>query len=238
MFWSITEVNRNSLDGSNERELLTIIRYHFDDINKSIKKVKIVKEIPCNCSTTCLHRFDYKQLSNAEKRGKNTVDCPESWDEVPVSLLLDGYERKVDRMKVMDDERGITIEVKPHIEVKPEINTHIEVKSDINVETNIDINLKLDLPAIQYDFEDFKDLLIELDPKFEKKLNEIGDSLDEVSADSDKEKLVKPFNKLGRFLGKLGDEESDYYKIVSRTKEGIESAQKIGVMTLESVDIL
>ncbi len=70
-----------------------------------------------------------------------------------------------------------------------------------NVETKIYVNLKIDLPAIQSDFEDFKDLLIELNPKFEKKLNEISNSLNEVNVESDKENLVKPFNKFGRFLG-------------------------------------
>ncbi len=220
------------IDGSNKKELLTIIRYHFDEINKFIKKVKITKEIPCNCSISCPHRFDYKQLLNAEERGKLTVDCPESWNEVPVSLLLDGYEKREHRIKEMEnrmvDERRITVEVNPHIEVKPEIKPKIEVKSYVNVETNIDINLKLDLPAIQSEFEDFKDLLIEFDPKFERRLKEIGDNLDEVSAESDKEKLVKPFNKLGRFLQKIGNENSEYSEIISGSKKGIEMAQKLG----------
>ncbi len=35
-------------------------------------------------------------------------------------------------------------------------------------------------------------------------------------------------NKLKRFLKKLGDENSDYGKILSGTKKGIETAQKLG----------
>jgi len=81
------------VDGSNKKELLTIIRYHFDEINKSIKKVKITKEIPCNCSIDCSNQFDYERLLAAEKRGKNTVECQMSWEDVPISLLLDGYQR-------------------------------------------------------------------------------------------------------------------------------------------------
>ena len=34
---------------------------------------------------------DYWQL---KKRGKGTVECQLSWEDVPISLLLDGYERK------------------------------------------------------------------------------------------------------------------------------------------------
>ena len=220
------------IDGSNKKELLTIIQYHFDEINKSIKKVKITKEIPCSCSTDCSYKFNYKGLLDAENEGIKKVQCQKNWKNVSLSLLLDGYKRKEDRMKDMENrtlnERGITLEVNPHIEVKPEIKTKIEVKSHVNVETNIDINLKVDLPAIQSEFEDFKDLLIEFDPKFERKLNEIGDNLDEVSAESDEDKFVKPFNKLGRFLQKLGDENSDYSKIISGSKKGIKLAQKLG----------
>jgi small GTP-binding protein len=220
------------IDGSNKKELLTIIRYHFDEINKSIKKVKITKEIPCSCSTDCSYKFNYKGLLDAEKEGIKKVQCQKNWKDVSLSLLLDGYERKEDRMKDMEkrtvNESRIIVEVNPHIEVKPEIKPKIEVKSRVNVETNVDINLKVDLPSIQSEFEDFKDLLIEFDPKFERKLNEIGDNLDEVSAESDKEKFIKPFNKLGRFLQKLGDENSDYCKIISGSKKGIELAQKLG----------
>ena len=217
------------IDGSNKKELLTIIRYHFDEINKSIKKVKITKEIPCNCSTACSYKFNYKGLLDAENEGIKNVQCQKNWKNVSLSLLLDGYETKEDRMKDMENrtvnERGIIIDFKPHIAVKP----IMKVKSNINVETNIDVKIKIDtFHEIQSDFEILEDLLIELNPIFEKKLDKIGDSLDEVSADSDNEKLVKPLSKLGRFLGKFGDENSEYCKMISGSKKGIEMAQKLG----------
>lgn len=169
----------------------------------------------------------------AEKRGRENVDCPKSWNIVSLSLLLDGYERVGDRMEEIEKilkERGMPTSVifAPHIEAKSESSPHVEVKSDIDIVTNIDIGLKVELPAIQSDFEDLKDLLIEADPNLERKLNEIGDSLDEVNADTEKEKLNKPLNKLGRFLKKLDDENSDYCRLISKSKKGIESAQKLG----------
>jgi len=66
------------------------------------------------------------------------------------------------------------------------------------------------------------------DPNLGRKLKEIGDSLDEVTAETEKEKLNKPLNKVGRFLKELEDEKSKYHKIVSGTKKGIEVAQKLG----------
>ena len=216
------------VNGNNERELLTIIRYHFDEINKSIKKVKITKEIPCSCSNDCSYKFDYENLLHAEKKGIKTVQCQKNFEDVSLSLLLEGYKRKEDRMNEIDEtlkEKGINLTVIQNAEQR---NVQTQ-ESNQEVKIDIDIDVKIaTFHEIQSDFENFKDLLIELDPKYEKKLDKIGDSLDEVSADSDNEKLVKPLNKLGRFLGKLGDEKSDYSKIISGSKRGIESAQKLG----------
>ena len=221
------------INGDKKRELLAIIRREFDHINSSIKKVNITEEIPCNCSEGCPHKFNYEELLIAENVGRDEVDCPKSWVRVLLSSLLDGYERKENRMKEIDEilkESGMTTKIifAPRIEAKSESNPRVEVKSDIDVVTNIGMDLKVELPAIQSDFEDLKDLLIEADPNLERKLNEIGDSLDEVNADTEKEKLNKPLNKLGRFLKKLDDENSDYCRLISKSKKGIESAQKLG----------
>jgi hypothetical protein len=86
-----------SIAGRKQRELLAVIRSHFGHIHRSIKNVKITQEIPCNCSAKCTHRFNYAQLLNAEVRGRDSVDCPETWNVVSLSKLLDGYERKEDR---------------------------------------------------------------------------------------------------------------------------------------------
>ena len=59
-------------------------------------------------------------------------------------------------------------------------------------------------------------------------MKEIQDNLDEVTADSKKEEFNKPFNKLGRFLKKLGDENSEINKIIKGTEKGVEIAQKVG----------
>ena len=58
-------------------------------------------------------------------------------------------------------------------------------------------------------------------------LKEIGDSLDEVNSESDKEKLNKPLNKIARFLKKLGNEKSKYYKIISGAKNLFGTIKKV-----------
>lgn len=93
---------------------------------------------------------------------------------------------------------------------------------------NIEFSIKNELPVISSDFEQLKNLLIQENPELEGNLKEIGDSLDEVNANTEKEKLNKPFNKMRRFLEKLDDEKSDYNKIISGTAKGIGLAQKLG----------
>ena len=143
---------------------------------------------------------------------------PESGEKVPLSLLLDGYKKKEDRMK----EKGMHVEISPHIEVNPTMTQKTKVK------TNIEINLNVDLPAIKTDFDDLKGTIAHIDPELKEELDKIEDSLDEVSVNTEKEELNKPLNKLGRFLQKLEDKNSKYHKIVSSTKKGIELAQKLG----------
>ena len=82
------------INGRKRKELFAIIRREFDHINKSIKKVKITKEIPCNCSDDCSYKFNYEGLRVAEKGGITTVQCQMSWKNVPLSLLLEGYKVK------------------------------------------------------------------------------------------------------------------------------------------------
>jgi small GTP-binding protein len=90
----LIEIN---IAGRKQRELLAVIRSHFGHIHRSIKNVKITQEIPCNCSDSCTHRFNYAQLLSAEAKGRDSVDCPVTWNVVSLSKLLDGYERKADR---------------------------------------------------------------------------------------------------------------------------------------------
>ena len=59
-------------------------------------------------------------------------------------------------------------------------------------------------------------------------MDKIQDYLDELSPNSDQEKLVKPLNKLNRFLVKLSEPDSNYNKVITGTQKGIEYAQKLG----------
>jgi len=86
-------------------------------------------------SISCPHRFDYKQLLNAEKRSKVTVDCPDSWNEVSLSLLLDGYEKKGYRI-ITENNTEKKSDTKESVEKdKLQPSTYILHISDIHLAT-------------------------------------------------------------------------------------------------------
>lgn len=219
--------------GDNKRGALGAICNELDQINASIKKINVSKQIPCNCSKNCPERYSYEKLLKAEMKREETIQCHESYEHISVSLLLDGYKRREERLNNYDHDETLrklmqNIVVSPNIVVKSEANpiTKVEQKTDVNVNVNID--LKIDLPQIRTEFDNLKDELENLNPKLDSDLEKIQDSLDETSTDSDKKELAKPFNKLCRFLDKLNDSGSDYNKIIKRTEKGIELAQKLG----------
>ena len=91
--------------GSNKRKLLEIIFYHLDHINSSIKKIKITKQIPCNCTEECSNLWDYDKLLKGESQNITEVQCMETWKTTTISSLLEGYEKKEDRMKRLEQDR-------------------------------------------------------------------------------------------------------------------------------------
>ncbi|AKB37101.1 Leucine-rich repeat containing protein [Methanosarcina siciliae C2J] len=222
------------IKGDNKRGALGAICNELDQINSSIKKISISKLIPCNCSKNCPERYSYEKLLKAEMKREETIQCHESYEHISISLLLDGYKRREERFNEYKEGENLkqlllnNLVISPNFNVKAVANPAINVEPKIDVNTNINVNLKIDLPLILNEFDDLKDELENLNPKIDRDLNKIQDSLYELSPNSDKEKLFKPLNKLNRFLTKLSDPDSDYNKVITGTQKGIEQAQKLG----------
>ncbi|HEY3362762.1 MAG TPA: COR domain-containing protein [Methanosarcina sp.] len=221
------------ITGDNKRGALGAICDQLDQINTSIKKINVSKQIPCNCSKYCPERYSYEKLLKAEMRREETIQCHESYEHISISLLLDGYKKREERLNEYEHDETFrklmqNIVVSPNILVNTKSNsiTKVEQKTDVIIKVNIDLNI--DLPQIRTEFDNLKDELENLNSKLDSDLEKIQDSLDETSADSDKKELAKPFNKLCRFLDKLNNPGSDYNKIIKGTEKGIELAQKLG----------
>ena len=209
--------------GDNKRGALGAICNQIDQLNASIKKISVSKQIPCNCSENCPEKYSYEKLLKAEVKNEVTIQCHESYEHVPISLLLDGYKRKEERLREYNEisrETGQAFVFSPNIITNLEANQIMKAEQKTDVNTNVNVNLKIDLPQIQTDFDNLINEIKRLNPELDSSdLDKIQDSLDEVSTNSEQEKLVKPLNKLHRFLVKLSDPDSNITKSLQELKK-------------------
>ncbi|MCX6583224.1 MAG: AAA family ATPase [Candidatus Aminicenantes bacterium] len=96
------------------------------------------------------------------------------------------------------------------------------------------VQIKIDLPVLKSDFFKLKEALEEIastNPTLAQELAglaKIEDGLDELTLEAEKKELAKPLNKLGRFLEKIGENDSRLNKILEGTKKGMYLARKLG----------
>ena len=95
---------------------------------------------------------------------------------------------------------------------------------------SINMNVGVDLQTLKSEFFKLKDALDEVgkDPKLKEELKKIEDSLDELTLEPEKNKLVKPLNKIGRLLEQMGDEKSRWAKVLKGVQKGVGLAWKLG----------
>jgi internalin A len=85
--------------GPERKGLLTAIATNLDSLNASFPGLqdKIEKRIPCVCGTcrslATPHFFDQKKLFKRAADHRMTVECPDSYEEVDVLVLLDGIQQ-------------------------------------------------------------------------------------------------------------------------------------------------
>jgi hypothetical protein len=85
--------------GSSIGELRAIIGDEIEAISKSYYNLKYEKMIPCKCSV-CINKtepnfFEYSVVKQRQERGtKRTIECKISEEDVPIRLLLEGFDIK------------------------------------------------------------------------------------------------------------------------------------------------
>ncbi len=214
------------VNGEQKRDYFSAIRKTLRDINNSFEKLDTTELVPLPDKSDIT--VEYEELIGHEHMRAPEIVVGKLRKRYKVSQLLDGIVSEAERRKDYEriEKKGGDVYLK--VIQAQATKQEQKVTQVAKQETTVSVDVKVDLPSIQFDFSDLRGILGDADPKTEKELDKIQDSLDEVSADSDKEKLKKPMNKLGRFLKKLGDEKSDFNKILKGTKKGVEIAQKVG----------
>ena len=80
------------IEGSNCKGLLAIIRKELDEIHRDFHKLEFYEMIPCNC-VECMksespHFYKYKTLRRFEEKGRETVPCEVSNEDVLIQKLI------------------------------------------------------------------------------------------------------------------------------------------------------
>ncbi len=96
------------IEGKAKRELLTIIRYHLEEINSSYTNLKIAELFGCNCME-CKggmnpYFFHGMKIIKAIRKGKKTLECGESFEDIELRTLLGDFIPK-EEFKVKDKSR-------------------------------------------------------------------------------------------------------------------------------------
>jgi hypothetical protein len=86
-----------SVAGHEKREYFSIIWKTFLDIHQKFQGLKVREKVPCICSQCRRqigkpHYFDYRYLLQRRRKGKKTVDCQLSIEDVSLDALFDGLE--------------------------------------------------------------------------------------------------------------------------------------------------
>lgn len=152
-----------SVHGEHAKELVFVIYTAIDEINDSYyfsERMKACKLVPCNCkecqSRKTPHFYDFEDLQIRIKKNKETVECKNSYDDVPVKSLMDyitpdkGKEEEATAQLFIsyahvDNKFKERLEVALSVQKKTgkvEIWSDIEIMAGANWEEEIDKHLK------------------------------------------------------------------------------------------------
>lgn len=208
------EKRRDKLD------LLYIIKSKLDEINSVFSKIEIKKLIPCNCSKDCTHLFNYDVLVEAESRGRKTLMCEKSYEDVSISNLLDGVKSSMEKTNGNYN----SIEFKPIIEVNPTITSSSQstsnATSSASNSVSVTVEIKDNIYNMSGDLNNLKSLIGDKSDEANQELQMAEEALNDLeNCETDVE--IKKSGALGRllaFIEDCNDPETTVGKIVKGTK--------------------
>ena len=201
-------------------DLLYIIKSKLDEINSVFSKIKITKRIPCNCSKDCTHLFNYDVLVEAESRGRKTLMCEKSYEDVSISNLLDGVKSSMEKNKGSYN----SIEFNPIINVNPTITSRSESTSNstssASNSVNVTVEIKDNIYNMSGDLNSLKSLIGDKSDEANQELQMAEEALNDLeNCETDVE--IKKSGALGRllaFIEDCNDPKTTVGKIVKGTK--------------------
>lgn len=196
-------------DPRGRQELLTVIRKKLDQVNSLFHKIQIIRRIPCICRPGCPTRFGYEDLLRAERKGKHTVECQTSWEDVSLHKLMDGVEFDMNS----DLEKYII-----NIENNPVFNN---MNNNTNTNTT-SVSVSMEIRNLINDLHEcINDLRTEADnPVLAQDCEKIESVLEELDDCQTEEEIKRSgvLKKLARFLKECADPSSETGKLLAGIK--------------------
>jgi len=79
--------------GAEAKGLVTLISDEIDHLNKGYHSLRVKKLVPCNCAVCRKLKepnfYEFEDLMRRKERGKKTVECKNSYEDVNVLCLID-----------------------------------------------------------------------------------------------------------------------------------------------------
>ncbi len=201
-------------------ELLYIIKSKLDEINSVFSKIEITKRIPCNCSKDCPYLFDYDYLIKAESKGRKTVICEKSCEDVSISNLLDGVKSSMEKTNGNYN----SFECNPIINVNPTITSSSQstssATSSASNSVSVTVEIKDNIYNMSGDLNSLKSLIGDKSDEANQELQMAEKALNDLeNCETDVE--IKKSGALGRllaFIEDCNDPETTVGKLVKGTK--------------------
>jgi Leucine-rich repeat (LRR) protein len=93
--------------GLRRKELMTIATHQLDEIHAAFSKLRYKKLVPCDCAVCEKrpdpHYYDHKNLIERLEKGKKTVECANSYEDVSVKRLLDEVFVDTEKTKALEE---------------------------------------------------------------------------------------------------------------------------------------
>ena len=161
-----------------------MISEEIERVNRSFHGLKVEKQVPCSCGQ-CLaltepHFYEFSDLMRRKEKGKETVECKISYEDVEVQKLLDSVssedglswkERMFSKLDSMDDKQDRHGEKLGNIHADVRINQSLikETKAAILDEIEQSTELQLLSATEQLVFFEKMEAMIAALPKQEQK---------------------------------------------------------------------
>lgn len=215
------EINITGNNDRDRKELLRIIRTFFEDIHRTIPKLKYKEYVKCICSQNCEYLHEYDYLLKLELENINEERCKLSLKMVEVTRLLDGVESAKNRIRkghpVLSNN---IINFNPHIEVSNKNINDIKNSNENTIEISIEIRNCIN--EFQGCLNELRDEVLAEEPELEKEFNKLQASTKRLDQIETKEELVKSgvLTKSRRFIEELQDPSSDIGEVIGKIKYG------------------